>query len=81
MTRTTPLRRTILQLRQILFTEANTFITASFYQDFIPLGTPRSASFSLCAEYDAPARQIVRSQLDGHLVAGEDADVMHAHLA
>src|SRR6266566_7856066 len=30
MTRTTPLRRTILQLRQIFFTEASTFIRISF---------------------------------------------------
>jgi hypothetical protein len=31
MTRTTPLRRTILQFRQIFFTEALTFIVLSFY--------------------------------------------------
>jgi len=30
MTRTTPLRRTILQFRQIFFTEALTFIVPSF---------------------------------------------------
>ena len=30
MTRTTPLRRMILQLRQIFFTEASTFIVCSF---------------------------------------------------
>jgi hypothetical protein len=29
MTRTTPLRSTILQLRQIFFTDANTFIRSS----------------------------------------------------
>jgi hypothetical protein len=29
MTRTTPLRRMILQLRQIFFTDASTFITVS----------------------------------------------------
>jgi hypothetical protein len=29
MTRTTPWRRTILQLRQIFFTDANTFILSS----------------------------------------------------
>jgi hypothetical protein len=29
MTRTTRLRRTILQLRQIFFTDANTFMAAS----------------------------------------------------
>jgi hypothetical protein len=30
MTRTTPLRRTTLQLRQIFFTDASTFMAASF---------------------------------------------------
>ncbi len=31
MTRTTPLRRMILQLRQIFFTDANTFISVSLH--------------------------------------------------
>jgi hypothetical protein len=34
MTRTTPLRRTILQLRQIFFTEAITFIEPSSLRHF-----------------------------------------------
>jgi hypothetical protein len=34
MTRTTPLRRTILQFRQIFFTEALTFIVHSFDLDY-----------------------------------------------
>ena len=34
MTRTTPLRRTILQFRQIFFTEALTFIVVSFVLDY-----------------------------------------------
>jgi len=40
MTRTTPLRRMILQLRQIFFTDASTFIALS-----PPIGTrqPRAA--------------------------------------
>src|SRR5688572_29377799 len=33
-----------------------------------------------CAEHDTAARQIVRRQFHGHLVAGQDADVVHAHL-
>jgi hypothetical protein len=57
MTRTTPLRRTILQLRQIFLTEASTFTVVSF------------RSVSLRAEYDASAREVVGCQLDGHLVA------------
>src|ERR1700741_3625813 len=64
MTRTTPLRRTILHLRQILFTEAMTFI-------WFPL---------LCPEGDAPLGEIVGRHLHRHLVAGQDADVVHAHL-
>jgi hypothetical protein len=34
MTRTTPLRRTILQFRQIFFTDALTFIVPSFLLDY-----------------------------------------------
>jgi hypothetical protein len=34
MTRTTPLRRTILQFRQIFFTEALTFIVPSLFLDY-----------------------------------------------
>ena len=69
MTRTTPLRRTILQLRQIFLTEASTFMYAVL--SFVSLG----------AEYDASAREVVRGQLDSNLVSGKDADVVHAHLA
>src|SRR5882724_1643833 len=69
MTRTTPLRRTILQLRQIFFTEASTFMGNVLYV------------FSLRAEHDASARQVVRRELHRDLVPGQDADVVHAHLA
>jgi hypothetical protein len=34
MTRTTPLRRTILEFRQIFFSEALTFIVPSFVLDY-----------------------------------------------
>jgi hypothetical protein len=38
MTRTTPLRRTILQFRQIFFTDALTFIVPSFFLDYSRAG-------------------------------------------
>src|SRR5215510_12154464 len=66
ITRTTPLRRTILHLRQIFFTEAMTFI------GFRPL--------SFRSECDPTFGQIVWSHLYGDLVSREDADVVHAHL-
>src|SRR5688572_26852527 len=63
ITRTTRLRRTILHLRQIFFTEAMTFIVTSF-------GPKRNAAFG----------QIVGRHLHRHLVARQDADVVHPHL-
>src|SRR5258705_12963640 len=43
---------------------------------------PTKGSFpSAVAVNDAPAREIVRRQLDLHAVAGQDADVVPAHLA
>src|SRR6478672_12031323 len=68
MTRTTPCRRTILQLRQIFFTEASTFIS------------PPDQS-SLRPESDPRAGQVVRRQLDGDLVARQVLDVVHGHLS
>src|SRR5688500_6513424 len=65
MTRTTPLRRTILHLRQILFTDAITFIRVSL----------------LRPERDPALRQVIRRELHRHLVARQDADVVHAHLS
>jgi hypothetical protein len=44
MTRTTPLRRMILQLRQIFFTEANTFISTS--RQISHRGSCRAAGYS-----------------------------------
>src|SRR5580765_7790024 len=64
ITRTTRLRRTILHLRQIFFTEAWTRMPFSL----------------LRAEGDPRLRQIVGGELDGHLVAGQDPDVVHPHL-
>src|SRR4029078_13133452 len=68
ITRTTPLRRMILQLRHIFLTDAATFMSSLF-------------PGSLGAEDDPRARQVVRRQLDRHLVAREDADVVHPHLS
>src|SRR3954469_16306988 len=68
ITRTTPLRRMTLQLRHIFLTDAATFM--SLFLSFRSLRPEH---------YPCPA-QIVRRQFDGHLVAGKDADVVHAHL-
>src|SRR5574341_473551 len=68
ITRTTPLRRTILHLRQIFFTDAITFMSCSCRR-------------LLRAEGDAPLGQVVGRELHRHLVAGPDADVVHAHLS
>src|SRR4029079_3697558 len=40
-----------------------------------------SLSRSLGAKHDPRPRQVVRGQLDRHLVAREDADVVHPHLS
>src|SRR2546430_2246526 len=68
MTRTTPLRRMILQLRQIFFTEARTFMSVPFEN-------------SLRAENDPRTGEIVGRQVHGHLVTRENLDVVHAHLS
>src|SRR5206468_7225374 len=65
MTRTTPLRRMILQLRQIFFTEASTFM---------------SHLSSLRAEDDPRPGEVVRRQVHRHLVARQYLDVVHPHL-
>src|SRR5436190_14415958 len=65
MTRTTPLRRMILQLRQIFFTEASTFM---------------SHLSSLRAEDDPRPGQVVWRQIHRHLVARQYLDVVHPHL-
>src|SRR3954471_24822772 len=69
MMRTTPLRRTTLHLRQILLTDALTFMARS------------SLFSSLGAENDPRAGQVVWRELDRHLVAREDLDVVHPHLS
>src|SRR5688572_1039563 len=64
MMRTTPFRRTTLHLRQIFFTEAMTFINTS----------------SLRSKRNTTLGKVVRGHLHRHLVARQDADVVHPHL-
>src|ERR1700749_2322702 len=42
---------------------------------------PGCVKSSLRPEHDASTTQIVRGQFHGHLVAGEEADVVHPHLS
>ncbi|VDD85515.1 unnamed protein product, partial [Enterobius vermicularis] len=57
---------------------ANALNRSQHFHDF-PL--PSIPVRSLRPEYDARAGQIIRGQFDRHLVPGQDADVMHTHLA
>src|SRR5438128_11237186 len=62
---TTPWRRTILQLSQRVFTEAETF----------------TGVLLLESVGDAAAREVVWRQLYAHPIAGQDANEIHAQLA
>jgi hypothetical protein len=66
MTRTTPWRRTILQLRQIFFTDANTFISlSSLVAPWRLDGAARAARRLLIAEswsLDHFARNVIRAR-------------------
>lgn len=74
----------ILQLRQMRFTDASTFMSNSPF-----LGIGRSQSLAelhllrknslLGAENDARTTQVIRSQLNRNLVTGQYAYVMHTH--
>src|SRR5262245_59074742 len=82
ITRTTRFLRTILQLRQIFLTDASTFIYGSqLWAMGSQLTADSSQRLSFRAEDDPPAREIVRRQLHRDLVARQDPDVVHAHLA
>lgn len=81
-----PWRRMILQLRQMRFTDASTFMFNSLL-----LGAGRSQPFAellllrrdslLGAEDDARAAQIIRGQLNRHLIPWENADIVHPHFS
>src|SRR5271156_3518497 len=70
--RTTPSRRTTLQFLQIFLTEARTFIS------FFSLYSRGALAHPVC---DSAAGQVVRRQFYRDLVASQDLDVMHSHLA
>src|SRR5512141_742268 len=76
ITRTTPLRRMILQLRQIFLTEAETLM--SFSKKLLTL-FHRRVLFR--AEHNPCPRQVVGRQLHGDLVTRKDPDVVHPHLS
>ena len=68
ITMTRPLRLMILHFSQMGFTEGLTFICVS------------SRFLVLRAPCDAAARQVIGGQLNCHLVARQDANVIHAQL-
>jgi hypothetical protein len=63
MTRTTPLRRTILQFRQIFFTEALTFIVPSFYLDFSQAETAADARRQWVQLYSESCEPVATQQM------------------
>src|SRR5205823_13654004 len=79
ITRTTPLRRMILQLRHIFFTDAATFMLFSWPLARPPFQFVRVPSFLLGPEHDAGPTQIVVRDPDRHRVARQDAAAVHAH--
>src|SRR5512141_1612828 len=67
-----------LQLRHIFFTDACTFMVLSCCA---PVRAVTPAPGLLRAENDPRPCQIIRRQFHRHLVARQDADIVHAHLA
>jgi len=70
MTRTTPLRLTILHFLQIFFTDACTFMENLVFNQSL-----------FGAEHDPCARKVIGSQLHCHLVTRKYANVVHTHLS
>src|SRR5262245_56667444 len=75
MTMTRPWRRITLHFSQIFLTLGRTFMTS------LPVPGRSRQQRSLVAVGDATAGQVVRRELHLDPVAGEDADVVHPHLA
>ena len=81
-----PWRRIILQLRQMRFTDASTFMFNSLL-----LGARRSQPFTellllrrdslLGAEDDARAAQIIRGKLYSHFVTWKNTNIVHTHFS
>ena len=74
----------ILQLRQMRFTDASTFMINSPFigigrsQPLAKLHLLRKSSL-LRAENDARTTQVIGSQLNRNLVTGQNANVVHTH--
>ncbi len=73
ITRTTPLRRIILHFSQIRLTLLRTFIADLYILRHIAL--------CLMPVRNTAFRQVVRANIDGDPIAGENADVMHTHFS
>src|SRR5438270_6829905 len=75
ITRTTPLRCTILHLSQIFFTDALTFIISRFP---CSTGTPACALLFVPV-HNSSASEIVRREFHRDLVTGKNANKVLAH--
>src|SRR6185503_20898022 len=82
MTTTRPFRRITLQSRQMALAEARTFI--AWMQGSTNSETPSEVAsrrrLILKTVHDPSLREIVRTHFDLNLVAGKDANAVHAHL-
>src|SRR6476660_8565141 len=81
MTRTRPWRRITLHFSQILLTLGRTFIGASGWCGLRAGGAVAEEARLLVAVGDPATGEVVGCELDLNPIAGEDADVVHAHLA